>query len=125
MEAIPQVRLPQPRWVKLMLKLSRTVIHSSEVPPPKVSTAFPNSVTSWGPSIQAREPIRDISHSPHSLSICYLSIFLGDLNFYHPSRFVVVTHYCLFIFTLLVTFGGEHLFKCLFVIQILFWLGIC
>lgn len=39
---------------------------SNKAPPPKDSTAFPNSTASWGPGGQTREPVCDISDSNHS-----------------------------------------------------------
>lgn len=38
-------------------------------PPPKThtSTAFQNSVTSWGPNVQTQKSAEDILHSIHSI----------------------------------------------------------
>lgn len=36
--------------------------------PPKGSITFPNSTASWGPRVQTRESVGDISHSKHKIS---------------------------------------------------------
>lgn len=82
--------------VSLEDKTSRAT-SSSDVPLPTGSTVIPNSITSWGPSVQIHEPLKDFSYSdlrfPHltptgmwlSLHAKLIQACLGHL--YHSSRF--------------------------------------